>query len=102
MDVEKTLNDYHRILEMKKNNENFSSLTSIASKKPVYQSIIINENKNEESKPNNNKYSRLLSDRNSQFRASHISKDSKNNYNPIQEPVLVDRRAVNSGDKLYR
>ena len=48
MDVEKTLNDYHRILEMKKNNENFPSLTSIASKKPVYQSIIINENKNRE------------------------------------------------------
>lgn len=85
---------------MKKNNENYLSLTSIAAKKPVYQSIIINDNKNEDIKPPS-KYSRLLSERNSQFRASRISKESKNNYN-LQEPIIPERRMMISGDKLYR
>lgn len=72
-DIEGTLANYDRILEMKKNAENCLTLTSIAAMKPVYQSIIINENKSEEARLNN-KYSRLLANRDLEYKTSRLSK----------------------------
>lgn len=47
IDIERTLADYDKIMDWKSGKghaygDNYQTLTSIAAKKPVYQSIIIN------------------------------------------------------------